>query len=60
MIEVANMIRMVLSTMDKISVAGHEDMDRFLGCYQYLEKSVRMLEELAEQSSVNPDGTGED
>lgn len=61
--EVKNMIYSVLHTMDRISVVGHENMDKLLGCYQYLEKSVQMLEDLereAEMKTATPPDTAED
>lgn len=45
--EVRNVICSVLHTMDQISVIGTENMDKFLGCYQYLQKTVQQLDELA-------------
>lgn len=52
--EVKNIIYSVLHTMEKISVVGHENMDKFLGCYQYLEKSVQMMEDLERDSAAQP------
>lgn len=59
--EVRNVIYNVLRTMDKISVEGHENMDKFLGCYQYLQKCAQMLEQLEQEAAAaSPDESVEE
>lgn len=58
--EVRNVIYNVLHTMDKISVEGHENMDKLLGCYQYLQKCAAMLEQLEQEAAASPDESVEE
>lgn len=58
--EVRNVIYNVLRTMDKISVEGHENMDKFLGCYQYLQKCAQMLEQLEQEAAASHDESVEE
>lgn len=50
--EVKNLIGAVLRTMDKITITGTENMNKFLGCYQYLEKCVQKLEYLENEAAL--------
>lgn len=58
--EIKNTIIAVLHTMDQIPITGHENHDRFLGCYQHLERCVHMLEEQERSAAVEQPEAGEE
>lgn len=38
-------LKLVLATLDGITVSGHENWDRLLGCYQTIEEVINELED---------------
>lgn len=42
------MIRKVISTLDRVEVRGRENLDRLLGCMQALEKIAEAARKAAE------------
>lgn len=37
-------LRLVLATLDGITVSGHDNWDRLLGCYQAIEEVINEME----------------
>lgn len=54
------LIRKVLATLDRIEVKGRENIDMLLGCMQALEKVAdAMKHNREEMSRAQPEGQGE-
>ena len=49
--EVINLLTLVRSTMDTISVTGIDNQDKFVGCANAILTATKHLEQLAEQQN---------
>lgn len=49
-------LKLVLATLDGITVSGHENWDRLLGCYQAIEDLITEMESAPEETEVVDNG----
>ena len=49
-------LKCVLITLEGITVSGHENWDRLLGCYQAIEKIIAEMESAPEETEVVDSG----